>query len=358
MKNLMLSRFVGAERSGCSRRRHAVEPPVRPPWRRRNGQGREAQMRGRRGQARGRRSEDARRTRRGARSDSTRRRAKSRSLSMQARRQTRGHDLSSSTSGGPRRAVLGVQIDPASGKDGARVLEREPGRPGRRGGTARKATSSSRSMARRSADDESRTACVVEHMRDVKPEQKVKVRVLRDGKNKDFVVRGPARCDGVQRRVQHALFRRAVRMGAVDDRARCRRFAQFRSFWPGEFGGMELASITPKLGAYFGASERRARGAGAARTRLQARRWRRDPDHRRTQARRRRARAAHPAFLQVGREAQSHRAAPAQAADAGGHHAASVRNAMETSMPVPPVPPVAADSASAAGVAGCPGGGA
>jgi hypothetical protein len=29
----------------------------------------------------------------------------------------------------------------------------------------------------------------------------------------------------------------------------------FRAFFPGEFGGMELASITPKLGAYFGVSE-------------------------------------------------------------------------------------------------------
>jgi hypothetical protein len=29
---------------------------------------------------------------------------------------------------------------------------------------------------------------------------------------------------------------------------------QFR-FWPGEFEGLELASITPKLGAYFGVNE-------------------------------------------------------------------------------------------------------
>ena len=29
----------------------------------------------------------------------------------------------------------------------------------------------------------------------------------------------------------------------------------FRTFFPGEFGGMELASITPKLGAYFGVTE-------------------------------------------------------------------------------------------------------
>jgi len=29
----------------------------------------------------------------------------------------------------------------------------------------------------------------------------------------------------------------------------------FRNFFHGEFGGMELASITPKLGAYFGATE-------------------------------------------------------------------------------------------------------
>jgi len=30
---------------------------------------------------------------------------------------------------------------------------------------------------------------------------------------------------------------------------------EFRTFWPGSFGGMELASITPKLGAYFGVTE-------------------------------------------------------------------------------------------------------
>ena len=33
-----------------------------------------------------------------------------------------------------------------------------------------------------------RAALLVDQMRGVKPEQKVKVRVLRDGKNKDFVV--------------------------------------------------------------------------------------------------------------------------------------------------------------------------
>jgi hypothetical protein len=30
---------------------------------------------------------------------------------------------------------------------------------------------------------------------------------------------------------------------------------QFRTFWRDDFGGMELAKITPKLGAYFGANE-------------------------------------------------------------------------------------------------------
>jgi hypothetical protein len=30
---------------------------------------------------------------------------------------------------------------------------------------------------------------------------------------------------------------------------------QFRAFVPGGFGGMELASLTPKLGAYFGTNE-------------------------------------------------------------------------------------------------------
>jgi hypothetical protein len=79
----------------------------------------------------------------------------------------------------------------------------------------------------------------------------VKVKVLRAGKNKDFVVvaRPAPEMFGERHFNVHM-----PEMGAA--------FADgmphiqaFRTFWPGEFGGMELASITPKLGAYFGAND-------------------------------------------------------------------------------------------------------
>ena len=44
-------------------------------------------------------------------------------------------------------------------------------------------------------------------------------------------------------------------MGGVADMPGMPMVQHFRTFFPGEFGGMELASITPKLGAYFGATE-------------------------------------------------------------------------------------------------------
>ena len=216
--------------------------------------------------------------------------------------------------GGPRRAVLGVQIDPVSGKEGARVMQREPGRRGRRGGPrqGRCHRGARRQVHRRAAPNPNRA--VVDHMRGVKPDQKVKVRVLREGKNKDFVVVarpmmfGPAdiQCRG---------YPPGGAMGAVMA-GPMPMIQQFHTFLPGEFGGMELASITPKLGAYFGANEGVLVVQAPRERGLQARGRRRDPGHRRAQARRRRARDAHPAVLQVGREAEPDCAAAAQAADA------------------------------------------
>ena len=91
-------------------------------------------------------------------------------------------------------------------------------------------------------------------MRDVKPDQKVKVRVLRDGKNKDFVVVARPMMFG-RTHLQHARCPDGGRDGASAMAAMPACPASFRTFFPGEFGGMELASITPKLGAYFGAND-------------------------------------------------------------------------------------------------------
>jgi len=169
-------------------------------------------------------------------------------LSMQLGNDGRGDVLFLNTDG-PRRAVLGVQIDSKSGKEGARVLEVSPGGAAEQAGLANgdvivaldgKAVAGSEMPGR----------VVVDYMRDVKPEQKVKVKVLRSGKNKDFVV--------VARPMPVTAGRRALNIrlpeGGAAFAGPMPQIHTFRNFWHGEFGGMELASITPKLGAYFGAN--------------------------------------------------------------------------------------------------------
>lgn len=153
--------------------------------------------------------------------------------------------------GGPRRAVLGVQIDPESGKEGARVLKVSPG------GAAEEAGLVNGDVivaldAEKVAGTDNPNRTVVEHMRNVKPDQKVKVKVQRDGKNKDFVVtaRPMVLADRMFNIPMPEMGAAMAGMGAGIPQIR-----QFRTFFRGDFGGMELASITPKLGAYFGVNE-------------------------------------------------------------------------------------------------------
>jgi C-terminal processing protease CtpA/Prc len=149
--------------------------------------------------------------------------------------------------GGPRRAVLGVQIDPESGKEGARVLKVSPGGAAEEAGLANGDVIVALD-GEKVAGSANPNRTVVEHMRGVKPDQKVKVKVLRDGKNKDFVV--------VARPMVFAdrMFNiHMPEMGAAF--AGVPQVRQMRTFFRGDFGGLELASITPKLGAYFGASD-------------------------------------------------------------------------------------------------------
>jgi S1-C subfamily serine protease len=162
---------------------------------------------------------------------------------------------------GDRRAVLGVQIDNASDKAGARVMHVSPGGAAEAAGIRDGdviVSIDGKSIAGSSSAGEA----VVEQMRSVKPDQKVKVRVLRDGKNKDFTV--VARPMTFDRRV---FAMRGPGMvgprgptGAMGPMGQGHMGAmpmiqQFHAFFPGEFGGMELASLTPKLGAYFGTKE-------------------------------------------------------------------------------------------------------
>jgi hypothetical protein len=152
--------------------------------------------------------------------------------------------------GGPRRAVLGVQIEADPGKEGVRVISVSPGGPAAEAGLRDKdiiVALDGQTLKGPNAD-----RLLVTRMRDVKPDQKVKVVVLRNGKKHDYVVVARPRMG------EDRLFNiRVPEMGA----AMAGEFAggpfvhHFRGFWPGEFEGLELASITPTLGAYFGVTE-------------------------------------------------------------------------------------------------------
>jgi C-terminal processing protease CtpA/Prc len=155
------------------------------------------------------------------------------------------------TAGGPNRAVLGIQIDPEKSKSGVRVLSVSPGGPAAEAGMLDDDVIVSLdgvSMAENS---------LIGQMQKVKPDQKVKVRVLRAGKNKDLLV--IARPMAPESGVWHiggpefdgALVGARAGLAAMPEMGQMRRF----HFFGNEFSGLELASITPKLGAYFGATE-------------------------------------------------------------------------------------------------------
>jgi S1-C subfamily serine protease len=154
-------------------------------------------------------------------------------------------------SGGPNRAVLGVQIDSEKGKNGVRVLSVSPGGPAAEAGMLKDdviVSVDGVSMAENS---------LVGQMQKVKPDQKVKVKVLRGGKNKDLLVvaRPMAPESGFVTfndfEFDGASGRGHGRLAALPEMAQVRGF----HFFGNDFAGLELASITPKLGAYFGATE-------------------------------------------------------------------------------------------------------
>ena len=149
---------------------------------------------------------------------------------------------------GAPRAVIGVQLDTDSGKDGARIREVSPGGPaaeaGLRAGDVIVAINGTDVMGEESARQ------VVHLMHDVAPESKVKVRILREGKPGDFIITtrpgmgfrtggifGPHELPGPL----------AFQFGPHGD----------LPFSPpmmihGPLADMELVTLTPQLGRYFG----------------------------------------------------------------------------------------------------------
>ena len=146
---------------------------------------------------------------------------------------------------GPPRAVIGVQLDPNSGKDGARIQEVSPGGPaadaGLHVGDVIVAVNGTDVKGHEPARQ------VVHLMRDVEPDGKVKVRVMRDGKSQDFVV--TARHSAA---FAHIHVPRPPRPPGAPDMPFGDYAFQAPVIIAGPLGDMELATLTPQLGRYFG----------------------------------------------------------------------------------------------------------
>lgn len=152
---------------------------------------------------------------------------------------------------GPSNAVIGVQLDPDSGKDGARIHEVSPGGPADDAGLH--VGDVITQINGKDIKGEGTARQLMHQMRKIAPETKVNVRVLRDGKPRDFIVttRHGVTFLGMHEPIQ--IPSPPFPPGAPD--AGFRAFGG-RTFGPviihGPLGEMELATMTAQLGRYFG----------------------------------------------------------------------------------------------------------
>jgi C-terminal processing protease CtpA/Prc len=171
-------------------------------------------------------------------------------LSMQLGARERGDVFFFRTDGGPPHGMLGIQLDNA--KEGARVTGVSPGGPAETAGV--RAGDVIVALDGKPMTGERAGRAVSDYMETVKPDQKVKVRALRGGKTQEFMV--TTRPMHFERQVftgpSGPTFSEGPGGGAMSTIPLANGFGPF---FESEFGGMELASITPKLGAYFGATE-------------------------------------------------------------------------------------------------------
>jgi S1-C subfamily serine protease len=148
--------------------------------------------------------------------------------------------------------VLGVQLDERGGKEGARIREVSPGGAAAEAGLQVDDVITSINGADVKGDHAARQ--VMHAMRGVAPESKVKVRVARAGKPQDFVVTARPGMTFLGMRQPSIppvppippippLPPIGIREGNMT-------FGPVIIHWP--LGEMELASLTPQLGRYFG----------------------------------------------------------------------------------------------------------
>ena len=142
--------------------------------------------------------------------------------------------------GGFGRAIIGVQLDPSSGKDGARVVSVSPGGPAAEAGIRPGDVIVAVNGTTVTGEDATRQVVKVSH--DIKPESKVSVRVQRDAMTQDFTVvarPGPG----------FMAFGEALpQLPQMTQIAPARPFFMIQ----GPLSSMELVTLTPQLGKYFG----------------------------------------------------------------------------------------------------------
>src|SRR3984893_3355696 len=138
---------------------------------------------------------------------------------------------------GPAHAVIGVQLDADAAHDGAHVREVSPGGPAAEAGI--RAGDVIVSINGTDVKTDHAAAQVARQMRDVEPSSKVKIRVLRAGKALDFEV--------TARAVENAWG-----IPGMPPRLGIGFGPGFMDDTHGSVAGMELATLTPQLGAYFG----------------------------------------------------------------------------------------------------------
>lgn len=155
----------------------------------------------------------------------------------------------------PPRAVLGLQVSTEEGKGGAKVLAVSPGGPAEAAGI--KADDVIVQIAGKDIsklDDPGRE--LVEAMRGQEPERKLKLRIKRDGKTRDVEVapRPGPRVYAFRNFQDGPPGGRFAGPGRPDGPAPGPGAGPF-NFRFGGFADMELATLSEKLGAYFGAKE-------------------------------------------------------------------------------------------------------
>ncbi len=148
---------------------------------------------------------------------------------------------------GPKRSFIGVQLDSSASKDGARIDEVSPGGPAEKAGLRRgDVIVAVNGKDLKGGGTGSPVRELTRQLRDIEPESKVKLRILRDGKPQEVEV---------TTRSAHGMFAMPLPpempMPPEIDFDPGEHFA-FRHMLRSELSGMELATLTPKLGTYFG----------------------------------------------------------------------------------------------------------